>query len=161
MKPHLHAESSAKKFGGKPEDYIKIHNWFDQTKASVADQRHRAILHSAFGIFLCEQVFGDTITNSDNKVVSVRDIGEQHVIEDFGGKFIPTMQDWIEAIEFKPWMNNGNGLPPSRDRQAPDSIQLIPSGMDIVVDGSRPFENPLKFPPSDPLPNILTPMISD
>jgi hypothetical protein len=25
--PLKHAESSAKKFGGKPEDYLPIHNW--------------------------------------------------------------------------------------------------------------------------------------
>jgi len=27
--PILHSKSSAKKFGGKPEDYLHIHNWFD------------------------------------------------------------------------------------------------------------------------------------
>jgi len=30
--PLLHAKSSVKKFGGKVEDYIDIHNWFDATK---------------------------------------------------------------------------------------------------------------------------------
>ena len=33
MHPILHAKSSVKKFGGKWEDYIHIHNWFDETKA--------------------------------------------------------------------------------------------------------------------------------
>ncbi len=42
------------------------------------------------GIFLCEQVFGANITNSDGKKVSVRDIGEQHVVEYYRGKLIPT-----------------------------------------------------------------------
>ncbi len=42
------------------------------------------------GIFLGEQVFGANITNSDGKKVSVRDIGEQHVVEYYRGKFIPT-----------------------------------------------------------------------
>ena len=112
-KPYIHAQSSAKKFGGKPEDYEKIHEWFDQTKALLPDQRHRAILHSSFGIFLCTQVFGNTIKNSENKVISVRDVGEQHVLEDFGGKFIPTAQDYLQEIEYKDWMQNGNGYPPS------------------------------------------------
>jgi hypothetical protein len=31
--PLRHAESSARKFGGKPEDYLAIHNWFDESKA--------------------------------------------------------------------------------------------------------------------------------
>ena len=37
--PFKHAESSARRFGGKPEDYLVIHNWstnqspFSQTSA--------------------------------------------------------------------------------------------------------------------------------
>ena len=30
--PLFHNNSSAKRFGGKPEDYIAIHDWFDETK---------------------------------------------------------------------------------------------------------------------------------
>lgn len=102
-KPWKHALSSARKFGGVPGDYIKIHDWFDQTKMCVPDVRHRAILHSAFGIFLCEQVFGHNIKNSDGKNVSVRDIGEQHCLEDLGT--IPTMQDWLKDLPIKSWMS--------------------------------------------------------
>jgi hypothetical protein len=63
-KPYIHAQSSVKKHGGTPEDYLAIHEWFDQTKAFLPDQRHRALLHSSFGIFLCAQVFGKTFVNS-------------------------------------------------------------------------------------------------
>lgn len=115
MKPQVHAESSAKKYGGKPEDYIKIHEWFDQTKAFIPDNRHRAILHSSFGIFLCEQVFGRTILNSLGKEISVRDLGEQHCLEDFHGRFIPTPQDYLENMEYKDWMH-GNGVPNSHNK---------------------------------------------
>ncbi len=104
--PYHHALSSVKQHGGKPEDYQAIHDWFDQTKAHVADVRHRAILHSSFGIFLCEQVFGATLTNSDGKVVPVRFIGEQHVKEDMGGT-IPTVQDWLKELPLRPWMAVG------------------------------------------------------
>ena len=31
--PLKHAESSARKFGGKTEDYLAIHNWFDESKS--------------------------------------------------------------------------------------------------------------------------------
>ena len=31
--PFKHAESSARKFGGKAEDYLQVHNWFDESKA--------------------------------------------------------------------------------------------------------------------------------
>ena len=104
--PWHHAISSAKQHGGKPEDYLKIHDWFDQTKAHMPDVRHRAILHSSFGIFLCEQVFGSTIVNSSGKHIPVRLIGEQHVTEDMGGK-IPTAQDWLEEMSLRPWMTMG------------------------------------------------------
>jgi integrase len=33
--PLLHSKSSVKKFGGKVEDYIHLHNWMDETKAWV------------------------------------------------------------------------------------------------------------------------------
>lgn len=103
MKPHIHSRNSVKRYGGIPEDYQKIHDFFDQTKAAWADVRHRAVLHSTFGIYICEQVFGTTITNSDGKVVSVRSIAEDHVQEDFGGK-IPTIEQWLKNIPLEPWM---------------------------------------------------------
>ncbi len=62
---------------------------------------------------ILELVFGSTRTNSDGRVYSVRDIGEQHILEDFGGKFIPSAQDYLAEIEFQPWMQNGKGHPPS------------------------------------------------
>ena len=102
MKPWQHARNSAKKWGGKPEDYIALHDWFDQTKAALPDMRHRAILHSSFGIFVLEQVFGHNVTNSDGKRVSVRDIGEDHVVEDLG--FIPTMERWLQHLPIEEWM---------------------------------------------------------
>lgn len=103
MKPYIHAKNSVKRYGGDIEDYMEIHNWFDSTKAAYADFGHRAILHNTFGIFLCEQLFGTTITNSQDKVISVRDIAEDHVKEDCGGK-IPTIEDWVGELEPKAWM---------------------------------------------------------
>ncbi len=144
MKPHIHAENSVAKFGGSVADYIKIHNWFDQTKAFMADNRHRALLHSSFGIFLCTQVFGELITNSDGKQVSVRDIGEQHVLEDYRGKFIPSVQDWLGSIRLEPWMNNGDGLPPSLKSNVPSPVPL--NLEDICVDGPRSIKNTLVPP---------------
>lgn len=105
MKPFYHAKISVKRFGGKPEDYQPLHDFFDSSKAALPDVRHRAILHSSFGIFLLEKVFGTTITNSDGKEVCVRDIGEQHVMDDLG--FIPTLDKWLRNMRIEPWMVNG------------------------------------------------------
>lgn len=121
-KPWIHAKSSAKRFGGVPEDYIKIHNLMDSSKSAIADSRHRIICHNSWFIGPdgpLELIFGVTIKNSDGKEVSVRDIGEQHILEDYGGRFIPTIQDYIESGEMKiaNWMINGKeGSPPSFKR---------------------------------------------
>lgn len=96
-----HALSSAKKYGGVPDDYITIHNWFDETKSHYADFRHRALRHHSLGIFWAEEKFGVTIRNSEGKEIPVRLIGEQHVTEDCG--FIPSVQDWLKSISHEPW----------------------------------------------------------
>ena len=103
MKPHLHSNASAVKWGGKPEEYLHIHNFIDSSKAHFADMRHRALLHSSFGIYLCEQVFGITFVNSAGKVVSVRDVAEAHVIEDLGK--IPSVQDYLQHMTLEPLMS--------------------------------------------------------
>lgn len=96
MKPLLHAKISVKHFGGVWEDYIEIHNFFDQTKGHIPDSRHRMILHNSFGIMLCEQVFGVAIKNSSGRDVSVRDIAERHVIDDLG--HIPTLCEVFKDV---------------------------------------------------------------
>ena len=70
--PMKHAESSARRFGGRVEDYLQIHNWFDESKAFMADFRQRALRHHAEGIFLCEHIFGVAVTNREGKQVPVR-----------------------------------------------------------------------------------------
>jgi hypothetical protein len=108
MHPYHHALSSVKKHGGKPEDYLPIHNWFDASKSGFADSRHRAMRHHSEGIFWCEEHFGITITNSEGKVIPTRVIGEQHVIEDL--RKIPTMKDWLEGMKIESWMLFTNRL---------------------------------------------------
>jgi hypothetical protein len=102
MKPYLHAKVSVRHFGGQPEDYMKIHDFIDSSKAHFPDMRHRTLLHSSFGIYITEQVFGTFITNSDNKKVQVRDVAEQHIIDDLGR--IPTVQDYLKGMPFYDWL---------------------------------------------------------
>ena len=115
-KPWIHALSSARKFGGEPEDYIEVHNLMDSSKSTISDNRHRALTHNSWFLFILEKIFGTTIVNSAGRHVSVRDIGEQHILEDFKLRFIPTAQDYLAEMEFKEWMNNGNGYPPSFEK---------------------------------------------
>ena len=79
--PNLHAKSSAKKYGGEPNEYIHIHEWFDETKAWMGNSMHRLFRHHSEGIFECEQKFGPSFINSDNKIVYTRYVAEQHVKE--------------------------------------------------------------------------------
>jgi hypothetical protein len=115
MHPWHHALSSVKKFGGIPEDYIKIHNWFDATKSGMANFRHRAMRHHSEGIFECEERFGITIKNSSGKTIPTRVIGEQHVTEDLG--FIPTMRQWLVGIPGEKWMFKNSALTADQQEQ--------------------------------------------
>lgn len=56
---------------------------------------------------------GTTIINSAGREISVREIAEQHVLEDFGMRYIPSAQDYLQEMEMKGWMNNGMGEPPT------------------------------------------------
>ncbi len=106
--PHHHAISSARKWGGAPEDYLAIHQWFDASKAYLADVRHRALRHHTEGIFACEKEFGPTILNQDGREIPVRFIGEQHVKEDLGR--IPSLQDWLTEMPLQAWMARSKPL---------------------------------------------------
>lgn len=164
-KPYLHAVSSAKHFGGEPEDYIEIHTFIDSSKGAIADNRHRALTHNSWFLMNVlervrfqnsyvrdiNQLTFPTITNSAGKRVSVRDIGEQHILEDFRKKFIPSAQDYLAEIEFMPWMQNGEGLPPSfRKIGKPGK----PKAEDTVIDGRKPdiVTLPHVLPPAPPTP---------
>tara|TARA_R100000234_G_scaffold60964_1_gene36886 strand:+ start:203 stop:610 length:408 start_codon:yes stop_codon:yes gene_type:complete len=106
--PIEHAKSSAKKYGGKAEDYLPLHKWFDESKSMVADFRHRSLRHHSEGIFLLEKEFGTTITNSDGKEIPTRYIGEQHVFEDLGR--IPSFKDYTNNMFVPDWLRRGNKL---------------------------------------------------
>ena len=112
---YIHSKSSARRYGGEPEDYINIHIKMDCSKAYVSDNRHRALTHTNFWIHeVMIPIFGYTITNSVGRVVSVKDICEEHILADFGMRFIPTAQDYLENMEFQDWMQNGiKGVPSS------------------------------------------------
>lgn len=104
MSPWFHAVSSAKKFGGEPEDYIELHNWFDETKSLTGDWTHRALRHHAAGVEEAIERFGHYIPLGDGRKVALKPVAEQHVIEDCG--FIPTVAHWFKPLSNHPeqWM---------------------------------------------------------
>lgn len=102
MKPYNHARNSVRKWKGVEDDYMPIHEFIDSSKAHYADMRHRALLHTSFGCYLAELVFGTMITNSSGIKVSVRDVAEQHIIEDMGR--IPSVSHFLDNMTLQNWM---------------------------------------------------------
>lgn len=99
MNPLVHSKISVNRCGGRVEDYYKIHQLIDCTKEVCSDNRHR-IFHTHWGIYrVIIPLIGNTVTTSDNKVVSVKDICEKdHILPDYRNRFIPTLADFVDAI---------------------------------------------------------------
>lgn len=95
-----HAEISVRHWGGEIEDYYPIHSFLDSTKELCSDNRHR-ILHTMWGIKqVVIPIFGHTIINSEGKPVNVKDLCEQdHILPDYRNRFIPTLSDFIGAVD--------------------------------------------------------------
>jgi hypothetical protein len=105
VKPLIHARNSVRKWGGNPGDYQAVHDFIDSSKATFPDVRHRALLHSSFGCFLVERVFGTAIKVSNGREISTRDVAEQHILEDLG--FIPRVDHWLNNMPIEDWMGGG------------------------------------------------------
>lgn len=103
----IHAQVSARHFkAGTAADYHPIHLWIDQFKSQQGDVRHRAFLHNTNGPFMVEQQFGPVLTVKDREgndvEILVRDIAENHIMEDLG--WIPSPADWMACMDCKVWM---------------------------------------------------------
>lgn len=112
----------------------------------MADVRHRAVFHSAFGIFIVERVFGTTRTNSIGKVYSVRDIAEQHVQEDLG--FIPSLEQWFKNMPIEDWMMGRNKGVASTKKfipmdTGPETPELEKLYEEANTDGVTPIPSPI------------------
>ena len=96
MKPLQHAQISAKNYGGSWTDYIEIHSFLDSSKASCAHFKHRFLLHHIEGIELAVRIFGETLTNCENRVIPTKKLLTDHLIEDVGS--IVTVEDWARDL---------------------------------------------------------------
>lgn len=102
MNSWYHAVSAAHKYGGTPEDYLPIEEFIDSSKQVIGDARHRALYHHTLGVFLCEKIFGKTITVGRTQI-PVRLIAERHIIEDLGR--LPSPKDYIDHMVMDVWMS--------------------------------------------------------
>ena len=106
--PLIHSRSSVKRWGGKVEDYIAIHELIDSPKAAMNNNTSRALTHNTWFCYtIIPKVFGYNITNSEGRSVDTVDIAMLHVAEDFRMRFVPTPQDYLKHMKVEAWMNNG------------------------------------------------------
>lgn len=92
--PWHHSRSSALTHGGEPDEYLPLHQFFDQSKGAWAESRHRAVLHSIdWGAERAEARFGALWVTSGGRAVPVRELARQHVLEDLG--FAAALSDWL------------------------------------------------------------------
>ena len=106
--PLIHSKSSVKRWGGKVEDYLKIHETIDSPKACMNNNSARLITHNTwFAYNIIPMIFGYNITNSDGRSVDTIDIAMLHIAEDFRMKFVPTLQDYLVHMNLPAWIHNG------------------------------------------------------
>ena len=105
--PLIHSKSSVKRWGGKVEDYLAIHELIDSPKVTMNNNSSRCLTHNTwFAYHIIPKIFGYNITNSNGRSVDTIDIAMLHVLEDYRS-FIPTPQDFLKHLEIQAWMNNG------------------------------------------------------
>lgn len=118
--PMIHSRSSVKRWGGKVEDYLPIHNLIDSPKATMNNNTSRFLTHNTWFCYtIIPQIFGYNIINSDGRSVDTVDIAMLHCLEDFRMKFVPTPQDFLKHMTVEAWMCNGVKLVDN-----PESIQV-------------------------------------
>lgn len=93
-----HALLTKKKFNGKAEDYLAIHQFIDISKLFYFDIKHRVLLHNTYGIDICIQKFGHTLINADGQTILIRDIAAEHCKEDLLG-VVPTLNNWFKYVD--------------------------------------------------------------
>jgi hypothetical protein len=106
--PLIHSKSSVKRWGGKVEVYLPLHELIDSPKATMNNNSVRVLTHNTwFAYQIMPKIFGYNIINSDGKSVDVVDISMLHIAEDFRMKFVPTPQDYLQHLQVQAWFNNG------------------------------------------------------
>lgn len=101
MNPYDHARSSARRFGGRWQDYQPIHDWFDSSKAALCHFLHRALHHHREGVAEAVDRFGPRVALADGKTVSTQDVANQHVEEDC--RRLPAAADWVRGFALPDW----------------------------------------------------------
>jgi len=105
------AAGLAGRWGGAPDDYLALIDFFDQPSKLAPDLSEAAelITHNSFGIFLAEELLGTTINLTDrgasqlsNQTISTRSAAEDLVWARIGS--IPPAGNLASRIRLRLWM---------------------------------------------------------
>ena len=113
----------AAKYGGSPQDYQAIWNFF-QSVDTYAPNNPKAkwLLHNAAGIFMAAELLGRTFRNASGRLISTRSIGEDIVIARMG--HIPSGSYVMSRTQLVDWMRG------SRVAKALAARKLKEAGID-------------------------------
>jgi hypothetical protein len=131
MHPYHHALSSQREHGGKVDDYLAFHTWFDASKSALAHFTHRALRHHREGVAEAAHVFGSTIMTSGGAYVAVEALGGQHLAEDMS--ILPSAADWLMHLATPP------ALTPAILRSAEDLATASSRRFGIAADCLLPL----------------------
>jgi len=141
-----HSVSSAKLFGGAPSDYFTIHEIIDVSKMFIPDWRHRALMHSTFGIYLLEKyILGHTFKRkSDGLGVCTRTVASQHILEDLGVLLTPG--EFLREMPIRNWMNRVDEKTKVRLQRMSIAGTTEPSNIEEIITwysykNSKPLKN--------------------
>lgn len=96
------AEASARRFGGEPDRYRPLHDWFVATKRWCPGMTHLLFRHHSFGIFEAEARFGPALEVGPDRLIPTRVVAERHVQTVLGR--IPAAVDVLRRIKGARWM---------------------------------------------------------
>ena len=105
MNATIHSQISVRRHGGVESDFYHLHDFMDCSKEVEATNKHRFLTHTMFFVKAAMiPIFGNTIgVTGKTKGVNMKDMLEQdHILADYGGKFIPTLKDFSDEIEDRP-----------------------------------------------------------
>ncbi len=109
MNKYEHADNSAIIFGGKPEEYLSVHELIDSNKMVTPSIFGRFFLHHLdVGGIILRHIFGEHI---GSEKVPIENILKQHLLEDYG-RILTFKSEWAPVLEA-----NAKNLPQLRSFQ--------------------------------------------
>ncbi len=119
-----HAESSAERHGGTPDDYLALHALIDapQLHVRMPSVRGRAVFHHTWGIELCARLFAcgangtlslreqlPAAMRGQSPDATARAVANGHVQEDL--RDVPTLDDWLAVLTPPRCIENNAHIP--------------------------------------------------